>query len=253
MTERDQRVTIVMPAYRAAQWLPGAVRSVQAQTFREWELLIVEDRSPDATHAVATALAAEEPRIRVLVNAREQGPAGARTTGIAAARGRFLAFLDSDDLWMPTKLERQLADLRATGGGFSFTAYRRIDESGTRVGRLVEVPRELDHRRLLGNTAIVTSSVLLDRERVGRVVPRPTYHDDFVLWLDLLRGGGVAHGLNEDLIRYRIAGGSYSRNKFRMAWHVWRTYRDIEGLGIGTSLGHFLGYAVRGVRKRLTY
>lgn len=242
-------VSIVTPAFNAAKFLSETIESVLAQNHRDWELLVVDDCSSDDTRRVAQEYAARDARIRVLALARNSGPAMARQAAVEAAQGRYVAFLDSDDLWLPQKLERQLAFMQARGAALSFTAFRRISRDGATVGRLIRVPESLSYHQLLGNTAIATSTAIVDRERTGPFRMVKTYYDDFALWLELARRGHAAFGLDEDLMRYRVVGGSVSRNKGRSAMMVWRTYREVERLGLARSCWSFARYALNAVRK----
>lgn len=249
MSHVDNLVSIVTPTYKAANFVSETVRSVQAQTYANWEMLVVDDCSPDDTVRVVSRLAEDEPRLRLIRQSRNGGPAAARNAAIAAARGRWLAFLDSDDLWLPEKLERQIEFQRRHAAKLSYTEFRRISADGSKVGALVRVPARLSYRSLLGNTAIATSTVIVDRALAGDVRMKKIYYDDFGCWLDILRNGGFAVGLREDLMRYRVLGGSVSRNKRKSAVEVWRTYRSVEGLGALESLYYFSQYALRGALK----
>ncbi len=251
-TERgyiDSLVSIVTPAFRAARYIGETIRSVQAQTYRDLEMLVVDDCSPDDTAAIVASFAASDPRIRLLRQQVNGGPAAARNRALAEARGRWIAFLDSDDTWLPQKLEKQLQFHQAQGAKLSFTEFRRVDADGSHVGRLITVRDWLDYDRLLCNTGIATSTVVVDRARTGPFSMKKTYYDDYACWLELLRSGGRAVGLHEDLMRYRVLGGSVSRNKLRSARHVWRTYREVERLGLVRSAWSFVNYAGRGVFK----
>jgi teichuronic acid biosynthesis glycosyltransferase TuaG len=245
----DALVSIVTPAYRAAAFIAETIASVQAQTYRQLEMLIVDDCSPDDTAALVQAAAAGDSRIRLLQQPRNAGPAAARNRALAAARGRWVAFLDSDDLWLPQKLERQLPFHRAHGAKISCTDFCRIDDHGARTGHRIVAPTRLDYRQLLCNTGIPTSTVIVDRALTGDFRMKETRCDDYACWLDLLRPGGIAVGLHEDLMRYRVLRSSWSRNKVRYSRHVWKTYRDVEHLGLLQSSWSFAHYAVRGVLK----
>jgi teichuronic acid biosynthesis glycosyltransferase TuaG len=212
-------------------------------------MLIVDDCSRDDTVKVAQASAKEDPRIRVIRQEKNGGPAAARNRALSEARGDWVAFLDSDDLWLPEKLERQMRFHRASDAKITFTEFRRISADGATLGALVRVPPSLNYRRLLGNTAIATSTVLIDRRRTGPIQMRKVYYDDFVCWLDILRGGGVALGLQEDLMRYRVVGGSVSRNKKKSAREVWRIYRETLGLTPLSAAWSFGRYAANGLLK----
>lgn len=242
-------VSIVTPAYNAAPFIEETIASVRAQTFPDWEMWVVDDRSKDDTAARVSAIAARDPRVRLIRQPRNGGPALARDAAVQAARGRYVAFLDSDDTWLPAKLEKQLAFMAANEAAVSFTSFRRVDRDGTRVGDPVAIPRRLNYRQLLSNTALATSTVIVDRTRTGPFRMTPTYYDDFALWLDLLKRGVDAQGLSEDLMRYRVVGKSVSRNKFRSALWVWRTYRRVEKLSWPTAVVCFVQYALRALWK----
>lgn len=243
-------VSIITPAYNAERVIDAAVASVVAQTFPDFEQLVVDDGSTDATAARVEAWAASDRRVRLLRHQKNAGhPAAARNTALAAARGRYLAFLDADDTWAPVKLARQLATLRATGAGVCFSAYHRIDSAGVPRSRTIPVPAVLDYDGLLGQTAILTSSVLVDTEIVGPVRMKPVFYDDFACWLELLRPGRIAVGVPEDLVAYRMLPGSWSRNKLRSAYHVWRTYRHVERLSWWRSTRCLVRYAYHAVVK----
>ncbi len=242
-------VSIITPAWKVASVVRETIDSVRAQTYTHWEMLVVDDCSPDATAAVVERAAQADGRIRLIRQPVNGGPAMARNAALLVAKGRWVAFLDSDDLWLPQKLEHQIRFHEAAAAKISFTQFRRMTNDVTQPGRLIGVPPRLDYRALLGNTAIATSTVLVDRNMTGRFAMRRMYYDDFGCWLELLRPGGFAVGLQEDLMRYRVMGGSVSRNKRNSAFQVWRTYREIEGLSVIPAAWYFVNYAVRGYLK----
>lgn len=249
----ERAVSIVTPAYNAERFVAETIESVRAQTHSDWELLVVDDCSRDRTREVVKTFAAKDGRVRLIEQPRNGGPALARQAALDAASHGCVAFLDADDLWLPQKLERQLAFMRERGVAFSYTEYRRISADGTRVGKLVRVPAHMTYSRLLGNTAIATSTVIVDRDATGPLSMTQTYYDDFVLWLGLLKRGIVARALSEDLMRYRVVARSVSRNKASSAMHVWRTYRDVENLSLARSAWSFAGYASRAFLKYRTF
>lgn len=242
-------VSIITPAFRAASFIGETISSVIAQTYPNWEMLIAEDCSPDNTRDVIRQWALVDPRIKLVAMERNSGPALARNAALELAEGRWIAFLDSDDLWLPEKLERTINHVQAHQAALVFTGFRRISVNGSTTGRYVSVPRTLSYRQLLGNTAIATSTVLLDRNKVGGVRMKKTYYDDLDCWLQILKRGHLAFGLDEDLMRYRVMSQSVSRNKRRSALHVWRAYRDLEKLNLPSALWYFSRYAIRGLLK----
>lgn len=246
---QDRLVSIIVPAYNAAGFIDRTIESVRAQTYGDWEMLVADDCSPDATRAMVSAWGERDPRIRLIALEKNGGPAAARNAGIERARGRWLAFLDSDDMWLPTKLEHSLAHAQGNRAALVFTGYRRVNFDESVTGKYIGVPRTLTYRQLLGNTAIATSTVLIDRAIAGDVRMQRAYYDDFVCWLSILKRGHVAHGLDEDLMRYRVVAKSVSRNKGKSAREVWKTYREIEHLGRVSSAWYFLRYTTNALRK----
>jgi len=244
----DLLVSIVTPAYKAERVIAETIRSVQAQSYPNWEMLIVEDGSPDGTADVVAGFVAEDSRVR-LIRQANAGPAMARQVALDHARGRYIAFLDSDDMWLPNKLERQLAFMACGRASFTYTAFRRMQANGSGLGHLIEVPAQMTYRRLLGNTAIATSTVMIDRVATGQLRMTKAYYDDFALWLSILKRGHVAYGLSDDLMRYRVMDESVSRNKVKSARMVWQTYRDIESLSASAAAMCFVRYLFNAWRK----
>lgn len=244
-----QLVSIIVPAYRAARVIPATIESVLAQTWPHWEMLVADDCSPDDTREVVRAWSARDPRIQLIPLQRNGGPAAARNAALERARGRWIAFLDSDDLWLPTKLERSIAFAQQQQAALVYTGFRRISADGAQVGRYIAVPPRLGYRQLLGNTAIATSTVVIDRAQTGNIRMQSVYYDDFVCWLGIVKRGLTARGLDEDLMRYRVLQQSVSRNKKRSAQEVWKTYRSVEGLGLLPSAWYFANYAARALLK----
>lgn len=243
-------VSIITPSWNVAPLIGETIASVQAQTMTDWELLIADDCSADQTPEVVQSHASQDARISLLRQPRNGGPALARQAAIERAQGRFIAFLDSDDLWLPSKLERQIAFAREKRAALSYTAFRRIDETGSVTGRLIEVPASLNYQQLLKNTSIATLTALVDREVAGDIAIKNEPYDDFCLWLSILRPGHVAHGLNEDLARYRVRGTSVSSRPLRSAGWVWHIYRNVERLSPPRSAWCFAHWSARAWLKR---
>lgn len=245
----DQLVSIVMPAFRVEAIIQETINSVVSQTHTDWELLIADDCSPDGTARIVEDASRLDGRVKLIRCAKNGGPAAARNAALRLARGRWVAFLDSDDLWLPGKLEESLTYASRQRAALTYTGYRRMTFDGGRVGRYVSVPRTMNYYQLLGNTAIATSTVLVDRLAVGSITMRSTYYDDFVCWLEILKRGHLAHGLDKDLMRYRVVENSVSRNKGRSAAEVWKTYRQVEKLGRLRSFWYFSKYSLRAMNK----
>lgn len=248
---RDRElVSVVTPAYNSASFILGTIESVRSQSYSHWEMIIVDDRSQDDTYEIVEREAQLDSRIRLIRLDQNSGTAIARNIAMDAARGRYVAFLDSDDLWLPEKLEKQLEFMREKNSAFSFTSYRKINESGEEIGDPVAVPEWVDYRKLLKNTAIGCLTVMLDREKTGHLsMGTMRSRQDYVLWFALLKRGLIAHGIQSDLARYRIVSNSISRNKFKAARTVWKLYREVEELSLPYSLWCFSNYALRAYVK----
>jgi len=243
-------VSIITPAWNAAAFIAETVGSVQAQTIADWEMLIADDCSTDATIAVVERLAAADPRIRLIRRSTNGGPGLTRQSALDHAVGRFVAFLDADDLWLPNKLARQLPFMQERRAALSYTAFRRIAEDGSQLRALKRVPSSLTYDALLRNTAIATVTAIVDRDVSGPIEIKNQGYDDFCLWLSILRRGHVAYGLNEDLARYRVRGGSISSRPLRSAHWVWNIYRNVEGLPWPRAAWCLANYGVRALAKR---
>jgi teichuronic acid biosynthesis glycosyltransferase TuaG len=247
-------VSVVMPAYNAEATIASAMASVRDQTDAGWELIVVDDGSTDRTAEIAAAAAAADKRIR-LIRQRNQGVAAARNAAIEAATGRYLAFLDADDLWLPSKLERQLRFMSLRSSALSATAYRR--QWGDKLGPFFHVPELITYATSLGSRPFISITVMVDtaqvRVRMPNISRGSLLPEDLVAWLGILRTGVVAHGLDEDLARYRSTEGSRSCSKAKCAYQVWRVYRDIERLDLARSSWYFAQYAWRSVASRVPW
>jgi teichuronic acid biosynthesis glycosyltransferase TuaG len=227
-------VSIITPVYNAAAWLPETLASVQAQIFTDWEHILVDDGSNDSSIALIEAASHQDPRITLLHTPKNSGPAVARNIGIKAARGRFIAFLDADDLWRPEKLACIIPWMLASRYDFSYHDYRHMSHDGTHTGRLVHGPDQLTletlhTRRGYGGCM----SMVIDREYIPDMLfpPVEPYHaEDFCLWSQLIRDGHIGHRLPSDLGRYRLSPKSRSSNKFQSALNAWYVYRNYSKL-----------------------
>lgn len=252
-------VSVVIPAHNAGRFLEASLRSALDQTHRRLEILVVNDGSTDDTAAIAGRMAASYQRIRVLHTAGNAGAARARNAGIAAATGRYIAFLDSDDLWMPEKIARQLEVFRATDAIVCYTGYRTIDEDGRHRGGRIHVPASVTHARLLHTNVIPCSSAMYDTRRIGKVyMPDISKRQDYGLWLQILRAADgrpapAAVGIDEPLLLYRVRAGSVSSNKLSAARYQWRVYRELERMPLWQSFYCFMHYAFHGFVKHRRY
>jgi len=213
-------------------------------------MIIVDDCSTDDTRSIVQERILSDKRIQLIMQSRNQGPAIARNTAMHAARGRYIAFLDSDDLWLPEKLEHQLAFMAEKNAALSYTLYRQFVEDGGLPGPVISLPDTFNYRQLLKNTGIACLTVMVDRKITGPVeMPRYRRAEDYALWLHILKRGFVAHGLMEDLARYRISINSLSSGKLGSIPWVWRVYRDNEKLNFPYAAWCLFNYGWNAYKK----
>lgn len=247
--ERQELVSIIMPAYNAAATIQYAIDSVLSQTYGQWELIVINDASGDETARIASAYAERDSRIRVICNEENMGVSQTRMRGMQAARGKWLALLDSDDAWRHDKLEKQMRIAAMGQAQLIYTGSSYIDNRGTPYQWIFRVPEKVGYRQLLKQNVISNSSVLVCRDWYEKSIQHARdFHEDFVCWLRFLRAGGMACGINEPLLIYRLSPCSKSGNKLRSAWMTWRSYRVI-GLSLPEAAYYMVWYAVKGVIK----
>jgi len=244
-------VSIIMPCYNMEHYVARSIASVQAQTYPRWELLVADDGSTDKSREIITKLAQQDPRIRPVFLEKNGGIAAARNAALERAAGRYLAFLDSDDLWEPEKLAVQLAFMEERDAAFTYSAYHRVDENLTYLNTK-KVPAQLSYRELLQKNEIGCLSVVIDRQSTGDFQMPDMRHEDYATWLSLLRTTGLtAYGIQTPLARYVVRGGSTSRNKWRSMTWVYHIYTKQEGLPPATAALYLLRWFWREALGRL--
>lgn len=252
MAEYQPLVSVIMPSYNSARFIATSIESVREQTFKDWELIITDDCSKDDTCMIVEKFTAQDSRIKLFKLEENSGAAVARNNSIKQAKGQYIAFLDSDDIWLPEKLEKQLAFMKTFGIGFSFTAYRTFVDGLSRRN-VIHVPKSITYEKYLRNTIIGCLTVIIDRRIVGDFsMPLLRKNQDMATWLDILRKGHIGYGLDIVLGEYRIVDGSISHNKLKAAKSVWVVYRSVENLSIGKSLFCFCGYIWNAVKKKIS-
>ena len=243
-------VSIIMPAYNCERYIEIAIRSVMKQTYQSWELLIIDDGSTDSTCEIANNMAQQDGRIRFIQNPENMGVAKTRNRGLDLAKGDYVAFLDSDDFWNPEKLSVQLQRVKDTGAELSYTSYAIVDEHGELSRAAYIVPESINFNSLLGENVIGCSTVLLSGELAKKYrFATDFYHEDYCLWLNILRDGYLAVGCKEVLTDWRLIANSRSFNKRKSAMNRWRIYRKHLQLSLPISIVAFASYAFGGWKK----
>ncbi len=253
-------VSVVIPVHNAENFIYDAMMSVVSQKYEDWEMILVNDHSTDSSASIISEFIAQRKdkgaaqEVRLLEAAGDRrGAANARNTGIDAAKGRFIAFLDADDLWEPEKLMEQMEFQEKIGAEFTFTGYEFADETGVSVDKIVNVPFRMDYRAALKNTTIFTSTVIFDVEKLGkeRIYMPDVPSEDTACWWKVLKTGIPAWGLNRPLTIYRRSGGTLSSNKLTAIKRVWNLYRNVEHLSLVRSAYCFVFYAIHAVLRRI--
>ena len=241
--ETNVLVSVVMPSFNASQTIERSIRSVLNQSFEEFELLVVDDCSFDNTREIVQEVAESDPRVRLIPSIYNSGsPATPRNIGIEHAKGRYIAFLDSDDTWFRSKLEEQLRLMEGGGAAISCTGYAVDNASGDRIGALMP-PKVTGYDELLSENTLGCSTVMIDRSKVSDIRFPVCGHEDYALWLALTRAGHKVFGLQQEMACYRVAPGSVSSNKLKVLGYFWNIYRNMEGFSVIRSGIYCLRYA----------
>ena len=251
------KISIVTPVYNAIGFIDATIDMVLKQDYEDWEWILVEDGSGDGTRQHLEKMIASglpDSRIRIIfADDNEHGAAGARKIGIDAAEGRYIAFLDADDIWHKDKLSTQLTFMEEEDAAFSFTSYEFGDSDAVGTGRFVRVPDSLSYRQALSRTVIFTSTVMIDTEKIDKKLIHMPYiaSEDTATWWNILRTGICARGIDRSLTIYRRPAKSLSSNKLLAVRRIWNLYRTHEGLGVISSAYYFVGWAVRATIRRI--
>lgn len=246
-------VSVITPSYNSERHIAEMLRSLQAQTLSDWEVCVTDDCSSDATVDIVRRFSEEDPRIRLFQLSRNSGAAAARNSSLSKARGRFIAYLDADDVWRPDKLERQVAFMKEHGAAFSCASYEVIGEDGEPLGRDVRMLDRCDYMGFLTHNLLQTVGIMVDTLLVDRsllIMPDLRRRQDAATWLQILKAGHDCYGMPDVLCGYRRVANSLSSNKLKAAKGVWFLYRKVECLPLLTSIYCFVRYAALAVWKR---
>ena len=245
------RVSVITPAYQAALFLEETIKSVQAQTFSDWEMIIVDDRSKDDTYALALRLAEKDKRIKVLRNEKNSGVAATRNKALDVAMGEYIAFLDSDDLWLPQKLEKQVEFMDTGQYVLTYTNYQKFSsETGERNNKIIRAPATMTSKQIYGDTSIGCLTVMVNRNKSGPFhMPLLGHTEDNITWQEILARGYMAYRLDEVLSLYREGNTSLTSGKKNAAKQQWSTYRDYYKFSIPKSTFYFTQYAFHAFKK----
>ncbi|EHZ2782108.1 glycosyltransferase family 2 protein [Vibrio parahaemolyticus] len=250
MQKSQSLVSIIMPSYNSEGTILESIQSVLSQTYKNWELIIVDDRSIDNTWQVIQTYADKYDNIRVYQNKENLGAGASRNFAIKKARGRFIAFLDSDDLWTEDKLAEQIPFMLENNYPLTYTHYSRFNSEEELS--VVTAPEYTTYKKLMYSNVIGCLTAVYDTQALGkRYMPLIRKRQDMGLWLDILKDTPKAYCLPKPLAKYRMDSGM-TANKFSVLSYQWKFYRDVVGLSLPRSLFTFSVYAVKGTMKHRT-
>lgn len=234
-------VSIITPSYNSGKFIADTITSVINQTYQHWELIIVDDASQDNTCKIVSELLKKDNRIKLIQHAKNLGAGATRNTAVKMAKGNFIAFLDSDDIWKPNKLEKQLDYMKSKNVAICFSSYELIDEEGNLLNKIVEALPILSYNKQLKCNYIGNLTGIYNADRLGKIyMPEIKKRQDWVMWLNAIKKGGEAIGIKESLAYYRVRKTSISRNKLNLVKYNFNVYRRVLGFGFLKSTKYLM-------------
>ena len=244
-----EKVSIIVPMYNAEKFIGKTIESVLAQTYQNWEMLIMNDASTDNSLAIVSVYAKKDERIKIVNTEKNVGVVKGRNFLIDLASGKYIAFLDADDYWHNEKLEKQIKFMKEKNASISCTEYTRVKENEEKINDVI-IKEEISYNDMLKNNYLGCLTVIYDAKKIGkRYFKELEKNEDYVLWLEIVKDVNTIYGLKENLAYYRVLDNSRSSNKVKTAKVRWEIYRKIEKLSLLKSLYYFLHYAIRAVLK----
>ena len=242
-------VSVITPAHNIEKYIDKAIESVQAQSYEEWEMIIVDDVSTDATADLVQSYAEKDSRIKLIRSGERKGAAGSRNKAIEKSKGKYIAFLDSDDVWKPEKLRKQLDLMKNNDLAFTYSSYDVIDLEGKQIATFATIP-EISYSSMLKTCSVGCLTAIYDQEKLGKMyMPDLPTKEEYVLWLNIMKKIGTTQGITESLAGYRVGQTSVSSDKLNAALWQWKVYRESEKLGLAKSIYYFINYAYHGFKK----
>ncbi|WP_177161705.1 glycosyltransferase family 2 protein [uncultured Fusobacterium sp.] len=241
-------VSIITPLYNSEKFIAETIVSVLAQTYTNWEMLIVNDCSKDNGASIVEKYSKKDKRIKLFNNKKNMGVSFTRNKAINLSQGKYIAFLDSDDLWHKEKLKKQIKMMEEKNISLSYTAYTKMNEDGSLRGK-IEVPEKVNYKKLLKGNIMGCLTVIARKDILKDSYFRQTKQEDYILWLELLKKVEFSYGIQESLAFYRVLENSRSSNKIDLVNFNWRIYREVEKLSLVESIYYFVIYLVKGIKR----
>lgn len=251
---QEELVSIITPVYNCAKFLPKTIESVLNQTYKNWEMILVDDCTPDNSAEIINEYSKRDKRIKYFKSEQNSGAAETRNRALKESKGRFIAYLDADDLWTPEKLEKQVKFMLDNNYAFTNADYEVIDEYGNSKNKIVHMLKKTDYHGFLQHNLLQTLGIMIDTKIIAKELchmSKECEREDAATWLQILKNGYSCYGLNEVLGQYRRVEGSRSSNKKKAICGMWDLYRKTEKLSLPYSCYCFAKYAVYAVWKRI--
>jgi len=250
-------VSIILPVYNCDRFITQTLSSIIGQSYENFEIIVIDDNSIDQTSKILEEYSELEPRIKIFRNKTNMGVIFSRNKALSHASGRFVAFIDSDDIWLPQKLEIQIYKMIQLDCAMSFTNYRQINHSGERISLLLRGPSRIGLNLNLMTRFIALSTVMVDLDKIGKLQfdtnNKFNFAEDILLWNKIMIENGSAARIDFDLVRYRLVAGSLSYNKFRNIKIIWLLYRQLNGLKILSTTTYFMFYVLFSIFKIIVF
>lgn len=250
----QDKVSIITPSWNSEKYIADTIKSVQNQTYSNWEMIIVDDNSTDHTVDIVTSIAKTDSRIKIIKRLTNGGAAKARNRSLKESTGRYIAYLDADDIWKANKLKKQIEFMREKKCGFSCVSYEVINDKGKSMNKQIHMLPEVNYVKFLTNNLLQTVGIMVDTNIVDKkylIMPDIRRRQDAATWLQILKAGYKCYGLEEVLAEYRRTENSLSSNKIKAVKGIWSLYRNIEHLSLPFSCYCFARYAILAVWKRI--
>ncbi|WP_299017518.1 glycosyltransferase family 2 protein [uncultured Polaribacter sp.] len=238
-------VSIITPSYNSSDYLSETIKTVLSQSYKNWEMIIVDDCSTDATEKIVNSYLEKDSRIKFFKNKINSGPALSRNKAIEYAKGRFISFLDSDDLWIPNKLEKQVEFMLSNNYPFTYSFYSQIDEKGVFIKNIDNLPKFVTYKSSMKSNKIGCLTAIFDTDFYGKLYMEDLANrQDYTLWLKLLKKYDKAYCCPYILAKYRVRNNSISSNKFKLIKYHWVIYKEIEKQNFFMSVYYLSNYII---------
>ena len=245
-------IDIIMPVYNCEKYVKEAIASVKKQTYKSWNLIIVDDCSTDKSYEIIEKEIQDiKNKVVLIKNEKKQGISKTRNKGIEQTKNKYIAFLDADDIWDYQKLEKQMRFMEENNYNFTYTKF--LYKKGIKNKQVGIFPKKLNHKQALKNTFILTSTVMINEEKIDKKLIKMPYieSEDTATWWNILKNNNIAYGLNENLTEYGVHKNGISFNKIKNVKRTWNLYRKHENLGVVKSMHYFINYVINASIKRI--